>query len=327
MLRSMNAVFSRLLQADRILVCGHIMPDGDCISSLLSLSIGLERIGKSVVPVVDWKIPTVFEGLPWVERIEGFSTSLPEFDLLVVLDSSSPDRIGRFEKLLSKISSVLIDHHATNTYFADTCWVDPSFSSTAHMVFRLLKLMEVPYDRDLALINYLGIATDTGFFRYSNVDSSVFETAAELVRLGADPCLVATRILENRRIEEFFLERDAIDNLKMLADGKFAYSFLDTKDFEKYALEEDDFAGFVGQLRSISSVEVALFASEYQKGEAHVSLRSKSYFDVSEVAVAFGGGGHPKASGFTLRYDGILKEALQDVVSFIDSRLANSIGS
>jgi phosphoesterase RecJ-like protein len=244
--------------------------------------------------------------------------------LIIVVDASSPDRIGKFEEFLRKgVTSIVIDHHATNTYFANECWVDASYSSAAQMILDLLKLMDVEYDSDLALMNYLGIATDTGFFRYSNVDSSVFEAAAELVKLGADPAFVATTILETRKIEELFLERDAIDNIKLISENRFAYSYLTMKDFERHSLTEDDFTGFVGELRSIESVEVALFASEAGNGQAHVSMRSKRYFDVSEIAVAFGGGGHQKASGFTLNYEGDLKEALAEVVEMIDSRLRN----
>lgn len=325
MLRAINKVFLAIEKAKSILVCGHIMPDGDCISSVISLSMAIEKLGKSATPAIDWRIPGAFEEFPWVDRIITYTRELARPDLIVVVDSSSPDRLGRFEKLLREdIPSVVIDHHATNSYFANICWVEPSYSSTAQMIFRLLKLMEIPYDRDLALMNYLGIATDTGFFRYSNVDSAVFEAAAELVKLGADPCHVATSILEARKVEEFFLQRDAIDNLKLSVDNKLAYSYLTLEDFDRYSLSEDDFGGFVGELRSIESVEVALFASEAGPGEAHVSLRSKRYFDVSTVAIAFGGGGHQRAAGFTLKYAGTLKEALEEVVDFIRPRLARA---
>ena len=324
MIRKVSSVVSCIQKAENILVAGHIMPDGDCISSVVSLSVGIERFGKKATPAIDWKIPPNFKVFPWIERIKGFDEEIPKPDLIIVVDASSPDRIGRFENFLRMgVPSIVIDHHATNTYFANECWVDPSYSSTAQMILDLLRLMDIEYDRDLALMNYLGIATDTGFFRYSNVDSSVFQAAAELVSLGADPDFVATAILETRKIEELFLERDAIDNITLLSNNRFAYSYLTLADFEKYSLTDDDFTGFVGELRSIESVEVALFASEARSGEAHVSLRSKKYFDVSEIAVAFGGGGHQKASGFTLKYEGDLKSALSEAVQMIDSRLQN----
>ncbi|WP_235598491.1 DHH family phosphoesterase [Kosmotoga arenicorallina] len=321
-MRNVSAVISEIEQAEKILVCGHIMPDGDCISSVLSLYRGLSSLGKKVTPAVDWKIPSIYMGFPHTDKLVCYSPDLELPDLMIIVDSSSPDRIGGFQRVLkTHVRTVLIDHHKTNTYFGNVNWVSPNYSSTAQMVFRLMQVMDVNFDEELALLNYLGIATDTGFFRYSNVNSTVFEDVACLVKYGADPAYVARVILENKKLEEFYLERDALDNLKVSCSGKFAYSFLEKRNFDRYGLSEDEFSGFVSQLRSISTVEVALFASESFKGEAHVSLRSKSYFDVSEVAKAFGGGGHERAAGFTLTYDNDLQEALEEVIEYISERL------
>ncbi|AKI97110.1 DHH family phosphoesterase [Kosmotoga pacifica] len=321
-MRSVNALISEINQAEKILVCGHIMPDGDCISSVLSLYMGLRSLRKRVIPAVDWKISMEYYNFPHTGEIVRYSRNFELPDLMIVVDSSSPDRIGGFQELLKAgVRTAVIDHHKTNTYFGNVNWVSPGYSSTAQMVFRLLQIMDVSFDQELALLNYIGIATDTGFFRYTNVDSSVFEDAACLVKYGADPAFVARVILENRKLEEFYLERDALENLEVRCSGKFAYSYLEKENFEKYGLSEEEFSGFVSELRSIASVEVAMFASESKKGEAHVSLRSKRYFDVSEVAKAFGGGGHERAAGFTLTYDGVLPEALEEVTRFIIERL------
>lgn len=321
-MRTMNSLVSEIEQANKIVVCGHIMPDGDCISSVMSLSLGLEKLGKKAIPAIDWEIPPKFYEFPHIDKIVSYNEELLSSDLLIVVDASSPDRIGGFQSMMkSGVRTIVIDHHKTNTYFGNACWVDPKYSSTAQMIYHLLKLLDVNYDEELALLNYLGIATDTGFFRYSGVDASVFEDAAALVRLGAKPDVVARAILDNRRIEEFYLEREALAKLELCCDGKFAYSYLEKECFDKYGMTTNDFIGFVGELRSISTVEVAMFASEASKGEAHVSLRSKCYFDVSEVALAFGGGGHERAAGFTIRYDGELSKALKEVVEFIEERL------
>ncbi|WP_290645024.1 bifunctional oligoribonuclease/PAP phosphatase NrnA [Kosmotoga sp.] len=321
-MRNVSAIISEIEQAEKMLVCGHIMPDGDCISSVLSLYRGLTWLGKKVTPAVDWNIPSIYLNFPHTEKLVHYSVDMELPDLMIVVDSSSPDRIGRFQEFLKAgVRTIVIDHHKTNTDFGNINWVSPVYSSTAQMVFRLLQIMDVNYDRELALLNYIGIATDTGFFRYSNVDSSVFEDVACLVKYGADPGYVARVILENKKLEEFYLERDALDNLKVRCSGKFAYSFLEKWNFDKYGLSEDEFSGFVSQLRSISTVEVALFASESSRGEAHISLRSKSYFDVSEIAKTFGGGGHERAAGFTLTYEKGLQEALEEVIEYISERL------
>lgn len=303
-------------------VCGHIMPDGDCISSVLSLSLGLWKLGIQAVPTIDWPIPSEFEGFPCVHNISDFSRDVSQTDLLICVDSSTKDRLGRFETLIDKgLPSVVIDHHTTNTMFGELNWVAPEYSSTAQMILRLLKFMKVDYDEELALVNYLGIATDTGFFRYSTVDETVFSDAAELVRMGADPAFVARQVLERNRVEFLYLKRDAINNLELHQSGLVAVSYLRNDSFVKYGIREDEFSGFVNELRAIDTVEVAIFASEDDKGNAHFSLRSKTSFDVSKVAQDFGGGGHKNAAGFTHTCSEGFCNALEELLQVIRKQL------
>ena len=303
-------------------VCGHIMPDGDCISSVLSLSIGLWKLGIQAVPTIDWPIPSGFEGFPYVQDISDFSQDVSQTDLLICVDSSTKDRLGRFEILIDKgLPSVVIDHHTTNTMFGEVNWVAPEFSSTAQMILRLLNFMKVDYDKELALLNYLGIATDTGFFRYSTVDETVFSDVAELVRLGADPAFVARQVLERDRVEHLYLKRDAINNLELHQSGLVAVSYLRNDSFVRYGIREDEFSGFVNDLRAIDTVEVAVFVSEDDKGNAHFSLRSKTFFDVSRVAQDFGGGGHKNAAGFTHTCNEGFHKALEELLQVIRKQL------
>ncbi|MFW6119507.1 MAG: DHH family phosphoesterase [Petrotogales bacterium] len=320
-MRPINAMVSEIYNSEKILVCGHIMPDGDCISSVLTLTLALEKIGKQVIPAIDWGIPSLYYKLPYVDKITEFSESLPGFDLMIVVDASSPDRIGGFQKYLKKdTKTAVIDHHKTNTYFGNISWVNTKYSSTAQMIFELVELLGVDYDKKMANLNYLGIATDTGFFRYSNVDYKVFQTAATLTKKGADPTEIAQIILESRKLEELYLFREALEN--MVCEGKLAYSFLDHKTFVKYGMTENEFGGFVGELRSLEQVEVAMFATESDPGEAHFSLRSKKYFDVSVIADNFGGGGHPKAAGFSYHYENTcLKDVTKEIANYIKEHL------
>lgn len=322
-MRPINALVSEIHDYERILVCGHVMPDGDCISSVLSLTLALEKIGKKVTPGIDWQIPSVYYKLPDVDRIKRFSDSLPYVDLMIVVDASSPDRIGGFQNYLrDETKTAVIDHHKTNTYFGDISWVDTKFSSTAQMIYELIRLLDIDYDKKMASLNYLGIATDTGFFRYSNVDYKVFQTAAALTKEGASPTETAQIILESRKLEELYLFREALEN--MVCEGQLAYSFLDHKAFDKFGMTENEFGGFVGELRSLDQVEVAMFATESEPGEAHFSLRSKRFFDVSAIAEHFGGGGHPKAAGFSYRYENSnLKDITEEIANYIKEHLNN----
>ncbi|SHH20875.1 DHH family phosphoesterase [Thermosipho atlanticus] len=307
-------------ESNKILVVGHIMPDGDDISSVLSLSMGLQKIGKEVVSAIDWKIPSYFNEIQEVSSIKTFEEA-KDFnpDLIIIVDASSPDRVGRFSEILSKFKVVVIDHHGTNVFFGNYNWVDSSFGAAAQMILRLNKELGVKYDERLAHINLMGIETDTGFFKYSNADERVFRDAAELISLGARPDLIARMILENKKLEQFLLLSRMIEKLKLDCEGTLAYSYLSQEDYKEFNCSEEDSGGFVSEIRSIKGVEVAIFLSEFEKGEIHVSFRSKEWFDVSKVAVILGGGGHPRAAGATIK--GNIEEIVEEVVRVTKSVL------
>src|SRR5690606_3895545 len=142
--------------------------------SLVSMSLGLEKLGKRTLAVIDDDIGEYLLEFPLVKKkIKKLDSEIEqnicnEFDLMIVLDSSSPDRIGRLENYLNFFHVIVIDHHITNTNFGNVNWVDPTVGATAQMVYRLLNFMSVDYDEQLATMNLLGIATDTGFFKYEN---------------------------------------------------------------------------------------------------------------------------------------------------------------
>ncbi len=312
-----------LEDARKVGVVGHIMPDGDCISSVLSAGLGLEKLGKEVRMIVDYEIPWYYYEFDAVERIHR-AGALQNWDpdVILVLDASSPDRVGDVEEFLEKALVLVVDHHATNHAFGDFNWVDTKFGATAQMVLKLNKALGVLYDPELALYNFIGIATDTGFFRYANSDVQVFEDAAELVRLGANPNVVASTILENKKLEQLGLFCEVVHGLKIECDGLLAYSAIPWNAFEKRGLSESDAAGFVGEMRAIRGVEVAVLFSESKEGEIHVSMRSKKWFDLTETAVHFGGGGHPRAAGFTVKAgEASLAEVVESTVQYLKIRL------
>ncbi len=303
--REFLSIVAKLSESSSILVVGHIMPDGDDISSVLSAKIGLERLGKNVLAGIDWRIPWYFYEFEEVNQIltyeqvreRGFR---PE--VVLIVDASSPDRVGQFQEFFDSTTVLLMDHHATNTLFGDHNWVDTKFGSTAQMVVRVNNELGVPYDEKLATLNLMGIATDTGFFRYSNADETVFSDATKLVSLGGKVHLIS-RIFENKRIEQFKLLSTMVNHLRLELDDKIVYSYLSKEDYESNNCNEDDSGGFVGELRSLRGVELAIFLSEYDSGEVHISFRSKDWFDCSKLATMLGGGGHPRAAGCTIKGD------------------------
>jgi phosphoesterase RecJ-like protein len=317
-----KTVASEIKKSSNILLVGHILPDGDDVSSLVSMSLGLEKLGKRTLAVIDDDIGEYLLEFPLVKKkIKKLDSEIEqtlgsEFDLMIVLDASSPDRIGRIEDYLNYFHVIVIDHHITNTNYGNINWVDPSVGATAQMVYKLLNFLNVDYDEQLATMNLLGIATDTGFFKYENTGPETFRVAASLIEKGASISYISNKIHGNTPLEHIYLYKDVISNLKLALQGLIAYSLITLDMLSKYNILPKDSPSLVENLRSIKGVEIAMIFQEYEKGLYHVSLRSKEWADVSKIALDFGGGGHPRAAGFSIKTDNIQSE-IQKIVDYI----------
>lgn len=322
-MNKITSIVSQVNDSQDILIVGHVMPDGDDISSVVSLTLGLKQLGKNCFGAIDYTIPDYYKAFTGVDELrsyEDISDFVPQ--LIIVLDSSSPDRVGRFQAMLSEHKTIVIDHHATNTLFGDTNWVDTSYAATAQMVYTLNKALGVVYDADLATTNLVGIATDSGFFRFSNTDERVFKDAAELVQLGAKPYFIATTILENKKPEQMKLYCTMVNH--MILENSLVYSWLSYEDYIQNNCVDDDSTGFVGEMRALKDVEVAILVTEFPKNEIHVSLRSKNWLDVSKIASILGGGGHARAAGCSFK-GAKLEDVLNEVVSLTEGFLQGGI--
>jgi len=320
---NLNEAAEFILNNDNYLITCHIEPDGDCLSSAISLGTALRRLGKKVKMTVDSVIPDIYKKIPMIcEITERVDFTEDDFDNLIVVDSSSPDRMGKYEKFLGKKTSVVIDHHATNTEFGDYNWVDSSYAAAAQMVYELLVYFKIEFDPVLATLNLLGIQTDTGFFKYSNTDERLLRTAADLVGFGAKIYDNSSLILENNSIQEYKLMAMMIDNIEFRLDGELAFSRVTVDMIKKCGCSENDGHGLISNLRSISGVETAILLTESEDDLIKVSFRSKKWFDVAKVAFKFGGGGHVRASGCGIK--GNIDEITDRIVNYTVEEMKNS---
>ncbi len=311
----LERVIARLREGKRFLVIGHVRPDGDAIGSVAALVLILRRLGKVAEGCIADRIPWFYRGLAGVdairtpEELRDFS-----FDTAVVVDSSDITRIGGAAELLrGKRPDINLDHHVTNTGFAELNHCDPSAAATAALVHEIGRRL-VPLDPDIAEALLLGLATDTGFFKYSTVDRRVFLQAAELVGAGADIQRIATAVLEHRTLEEIKLLVEMFGTLHVEEGGRLAWAFVSAEMLRRHRCSSECTEGFVGEIRAIHGVEIAILFTEWPPGEVHVSLRSKGQVDVSRIALRFGGGGHPRAAGCS--FQGVpLEEAIGRVVA------------
>ena len=299
--------------AQRIVLTAHVNPDGDAIGSSLGLMHILREMGKEVSVFIDDDIPSNFSILPGIEDIKKPEENMQEVsaDLLVVLDTAL-DRIGKVQEFV-KAPVLNIDHHITNKEDKVRVYVDAKRAATCEIVYELAKELEVPFTNESAVCIYTGIATDCGFFRYSNTTPFTMRAAAELMEWEVKPNYVS-EAMELKSYEVVQGMSKALSTMQVFHDGKAAGLFLD----EEFSASIESTEGFIDMIRVIDGVDVAVLLKCKDKDVCRVSMRSK-HTDVSSIAMSFGGGGHVRAAGCTLEMP--FSQAQSTIIDAIDKAL------
>ena len=318
------AVLDAVRRAETLLVTSHIVPDGDAIGSILGMGLSLMSAGKKVYMIVDGGVPANLSFLHGASFILQDPAEVPEgLDLAMILDVGSYDRIGVAEApARAAKAQVNIDHHATNSGFTDLLWIDTSAPATGVMVAELVRALGIPFGAHAASAMYCAISTDTGSFRYSNTNSDCFRLAAELIDAGADPYAVSMNVYDSRPFGAIKGLGEVLSEISVESGGKLAVMEIRRSLMLSYNLSEGDVEGFISYGRSIDGVEVCVAFKEIEDGLIKVGFRSKALVDVSRIAASFGGGGHKRASGCTVK--GNLAEVRGKVVSAVKTALCEA---
>lgn len=283
-----------LRDAQTIILTSHIRPDGDSVGSTLGLMHFLRGMGKDVRVMIDDEIPRTFSVLPGVDTIarpaEGERYTA---DLLVVCDVELK-RTGNVVPSVDAVHVLNIDHHVTNDEEAEYLYIDPARAATCEIAYELIRAMGRTCALDTATCLYTGIATDTGFFRFSNTTPHTMRAAADLIEIGVKPNVISVA-MEMKSYDEVMAQERAIRNLEMFYDGKVAAVFID----EARAKEVKTTEGLLDKLRVIEGTQIVFFMKWLEHDTYRVSMRSKGV-NVSRIAQEFDGGGHIRAAGCTL---------------------------
>ncbi|MCP5020584.1 MAG: bifunctional oligoribonuclease/PAP phosphatase NrnA [bacterium] len=292
-----------LIQAsNRILLTGHVRPDGDCIGAEAALYPLLKSMGKRVHIYNSHKPEQQFDFLRDGVPFEIFQGELPEHDLVILLDCSELSRTADMAPVLEALpcKKMVIDHHVLpETAWWDAAIVDDSASATGVLIYRLAEHLgyELPAVGRMGV--FTSIVSDTGWFKYSNTDGETLRIAGELVAKGLAPEKIYASIYQRKAREHPQDVGKALHMLTYHAGGALATVTipLDAAG-DSGNLDSDD---VLDLLRSVECVEVVLFIREVEAGVCKLSARSKTDYDVNRLARTFGGGGHVKASGASLK--------------------------
>ena len=309
-----------LMQVNTVAIGGHVRPDGDCVGSTLGLYQYIKKCFPNIqVDLYLEDIPESFKPMfPVSEEILHEVDVEKEYDLFIALDCGDAGRLGFSAPLFEKAKATMcIDHHVSNASFADENYIIPDASSTSELVYNLLDKEKIT--TEIAECLYLGIVHDTGVFQYSCTSPTTMEIAADLMRKG---------IRSNEIIDKTFYEKTYAQNQILgrallesflFMDGKCIVSYITKKIMDFHGVTPKDLEGIVSQLRVTKGVEVAILLYETAPQEYKVSLRATGDVDVSKVAGFFGGGGHKKAAGVTMK--GTVHDIINNLAEQIDLQL------
>lgn len=312
---SLEETAAVLEAAKKIVLCSHVSPDGDTLGSTLGLMKALQKLGKDVIVTVDDDISKVYKFLPGIESFVRFQDEERiDADLLVVIDASSLDRAGNVAQCVRASKMLNIDHHISNTEYADYLYLDTVAAATGEIMYELIKILGIEIDVEMAICLYTALYTDCGSFKYSNTMPKTMRIAAELLELGVKPNEISDSMEIKPRSNIEMLTR-VLETLTFDADGKIAYISISNEMYDK----DVDTDTFISYPRYIEGVEVAIMFKEVENAVTRVSMRSRN-LDVSEIAIAFGGGGHLRAAGCTIM--ATLLEAKKQVLQALKDQLA-----
>ena len=294
----MNKVIELIKNAGTVAVLGHESEDGDSVGSCYAMKLALESMGKKADCWFSGEIEphiafmgqnyTVFDG-----------TNVPEYDLCLCIDCGDKKRIGKRAAIFDKAAhTACIDHHETNTGFTDADYVEPYAAAAAEILYKLFVKMNIGITDDIAKNLYIGISTDTGSFKYSNVSPETMEIAAQLIKHDINHAEIARLLYDTVSPEVMRFNGYVMSNIESFCGGKLCVFCADSMLMDRFGVSEHDIGDIVNIPRMCRGCEIAVSVRE-TPDKIKVSLRSNGNISVADIAAQFGGGGHARAAGLS----------------------------
>ncbi len=291
----------------RFVLTSHVRPDADALGSEMGMALMLESLGRSVRIINPSETPDHLKFLDPEGRVQKLGNGVKppaarDTDVHIVLDTSAWQQLADVRKVLesTEAKKVVIDHHVSSDDLGAIEFKDETASATGVLVAELSQFLGVRPSRQMADSLYCAIATDTGWFRFSNTDSRTLRVAADLIECGTKPDLLYQQLYERSSLARLKLHGIVLSRVSVSDDGRMAHTFVTRKDFKETGTHPSDTEDLVNDCLTIQGTECAFIIVEQISGQMKVSFRSRTNLDVAAVAEQFGGGGHRKASGAML---------------------------
>lgn len=312
--------------ASRVLCLTHARPDGDAVGSVLGMRALLSGMGIKVTAVLPDSAGPRYDWLmgadpPRLWDADEQYVRQQQFDAVVIVDTCAARQLEPMMPFLEslQVPRIVIDHHATRDVVADVLLIDETAAAATQLVYEWAKAVNLPVGEQAATLLFAGLATDTGWFRFSSVDDRCLRVAEALVRAGAKPSRIYEQLYNQEPERRLRLLGAMLESLEVRAGGKLAIVQLDRAAFERAGAGPGDTEEMVNEPQKIAGVDAALLFVEQDDGVIRISLRSKGGVDVAAVASEYGGGGHRQAAG--ARMKGTLAAVRERVVADVERAL------
>ena len=304
----------------KFIITTHLFSEGDAIGSELALKRFLCDLNKEAVIVNNEKLPPVYSCFDPDKdvkflRSKDVNINLDNFDAIFMVDVADWGQLGDFADMIkaSQITKVCIDHHPTNPGYADINVIDKGASSAGELIYDLIIHMNGELTLELATPLYLSIATDTGWFKFSNTSANAFKACSALIEAGVKSQIIYEKLYHNKHASYLKLLNLMLGALSSECDGQLVWTKMTKKMIKSSGVEFVDTDVMIDLIRAVNEVEVVVIFRELGERKTKVSFRSKHTIDVSKLASDFGGGGHVRAAGASLEEP--IDTVIGDVIS------------
>jgi len=315
-----NVLLAALAQVKTVAIAGHTRPDGDCVGSCMALyNYIINNYQEINVDVYLEPIADNYRIIKHTEMIKSSYEEKASYDLFIALDTSDLKRLeGALKHFASASKTLCIDHHISNTKFADENYVIAESSSTCEVLYDLMEDEKISLDTAEAL--YIGILSDTGCFKHSNTSEKTMNIAGRMISRGVRFSMLIDAVFYQKTfMQNQLLGRCLIESLLIL-DGRCIVSIVSKEILEFYRAKSKDLEGVIDQLRITKGVEVAILLTETGAFSYKISMRSNGTVDVNKIASYFGGGGHVLAAGASMT--GTKHDVINNLIRHIGEQLA-----
>ena len=313
---TIKSIAKIIKKAQNIAIIGHVSPDLDCLGSAFSLKESLLSLGKIAVVFTDGPIEEKLKPIFYPNDVESKIFNYKDYDLILIVDTPNPKRLGKLGKEVIKHKNVVrIDHHFDpDNVLTKKFYLDENSSSCAEIAYLLIKELEIEITSKIATFVYAGIVGDTNSFINSNTTANSLLVASKMAEKGADVYKINECFFKSSDIKEWNLSKFVYDKAEFR--NNYAIVGVKQKELKKLGVTGEGMSSYANQLLSLKEIILGCTFTERNKNTFYTSFRSAQHVPANKIAEMLGGGGHKCAAACII--SGSFKDVREKIIKAIE---------